>query len=609
MKQNFLVILCFFISLPSLVLADDVSFKLSAPQAVSVGERFPIKYTLNEKPQKFYAPKLEHFNIIGGPSTSSSRQIRVINGKVTKNISYTYTYYLQAKEKGKFKLPPAKVEINGKTATSNNTSITVHASGGSAKKSSQGGTSQSNKNGNSDNQVDEEQLFIRVMPNDRSVYQNEALVVTIKLFSRVELSGIQNPKIPSFKGFIKEEIKTADLRSLQKERINGTAYYTGVLGKYLLFPQRSGDLTIEPYQLDCIYRKRVNRQSRSPFNSFFDQYRNFKKTIKSDPVTINIKPLPANKPKYFSGAVGDFQISANIDKKNVVANNAIHLDVNISGTGNISLIDKPHIDFPPDFEVYDPEISVSTKNTDNGTRGKKTFEYLIIPRHRGKYRIPPIVFHYFDPEQEQYKSLNSNAYTVQVKAGEKTEGSGNVVSGVSKEKVKSLGKDIRFIKTNQTDLNPIGSTILQSPLFYGGYAVAFILFGMIVFVRRQQIKRNSDLQKVRNRKANSYARKRLKYAAKYKKQNEQNYFYEAVQKALWGYVSDKLNIPVASLNKEAIHKSLSEHGISADLIQSFLSVIDDCEFARYAPASTEISMEDLYSKAIQVISNLENSIK
>ena len=584
--------------------SQEAEFTASAPKVISVGEQFRLTFSLNKKTSGFRAPDLRNFNILGGPSTSSSSNIQIINGKMIQSFSYTYTYILQATKKGKFTIDPAQVIVNRKQYKSN--SLTIEVIEGTSPDASKQSVPSSREN-QAVPDISNKDLFVRVLTNKRNVYQDEHIVATIKIYSKLNIAGFENVKFPPFNGFWTQEIETPNQISLQRENVNGVIYNSGIIKKTLLFPQRSGEIVIDPFELECVVRQRMTR-SRSIFDDFFGTFNNVKKYVKSEPVKIIVKPLPSAKPSSFNGAVGSYSMKASVDKQIAKTNDAITLKVNISGNGNIKLIDPLKIDFPPDFETYDPKISHNVKNSENGSVGNKTFEYLMIPRHSGNYRIPPIEFSYFDTKLKKYKTLTSGEFKISVEKGKEIE-TGNVVSGFSKEDVKFIGSDIQFIKINDFKLKRKNEILFGSLRFYLSYLIVFFIFLIIFIIRRKQIKQNENIQLVKNRKANKFAKKRLKLALQYLKENNRDQFYEEVLKAMWGYLSDKLNIPVSDLSKDTAFKSLENFEIEKALTEKFLGLIDICEYARFAPSERPSQMDSIYSEAIRIISKLRQKLK
>ncbi len=587
--------------------SDDIKFSVSAPGVVAVGEQFRLTYTLNSKANKFSAPEFDNFYVIAGPSTSYNQSTQIINGKVTRNVSYTYTYILQSTREGKFAIPPAIVVVNKKQYSTNSLQIEVIKGKNQAQTKASDIQSQNNQRLAN---IGNEDLFVRVLVNKSNVYQGAYLVATVKIYSRVNLSGFEKVDLPDFNGFYMQEIGIPQLTSLERENINDQIYGTGVIKKYLLFPQYSGNIVIEPVEIECLVQQTVPRTSQSFFDDFFsfNSVRNTKKIISSPEVNINVKPLPAGAPSSFSGTVGSVNMIAGPDKSSVKENDAVTFKVTLKGTGNIKLAEAPIVDFPPDFETYDPKVTTNLKAGVSGTVGSKTFEYLVIPRHAGNYRIAPVKYSFFDPVNRKYKSLSSEEFVIEVSKGEEGEDE-NIISGFTKEDVRYLGKDIRFIITGPIKVKEKGKIIFGTPLFFLVHTGLFLLFFLVYILVRYSTKRNANVILLRNRRANKQAKKRLKIAGREMKANNAKGFFEEVLKALWGYMSDKLSIPVSELSQENIRQSINEKTVDKKLVEEFIELVDTCEYAQYAPAGESFLLEDVYLKAINIISKLEQEIK
>ncbi len=583
--------------------AQEVTVTASAPKVVAVGEQFRLSFTVNENADNLVPPDLSDFYILMGPSTSYSQSTQIINGKMTRTVTYTYTYVLEATKEGVFQIDPATIKVKNKTYTSNPLEIEVVKGEALPDPGGEEGAT-----GEAVPAAGENDLFLRIHVNKSTVYRGEHLIATVKIYSRVNLSGFENATFPSFNGFLRQDIETPALRSLERENVNGVIYGTGVLQRFILFPQVTGELVVDPMELECLIQKRVQQSNRGFFDNFFDSYQNVKHTIKSPPVTITVKELPENAPESFSGSVGQLAMNVTVDKNQLKENEAMNLSIRFSGNGNIQLIEAPHVDFPPDFDLYDPKISSSVNHSQKGTSGSKTFEFLSIPRHAGSYRIPPVEFTYFDPVENQYKSLRSDEFNILVSKGDESESS-TVISGFSKEDLRFIGSDIRFIKNEKFKLRRRDSTFFGSLPFYLFYLIAILVFSLLVILRRNHIKRNADQDLVRNRKARKIARKRLKRASSFLKEGLLNEFYEELLKALWGYLSDKLGIPVSDLSKENAQGALEKNQITPEMIDAFFEIIDRCEFARFAPSEEIAETETVYEKASKVMSQFEQKLR
>jgi hypothetical protein len=430
------------------------------------------------------------------------------------------------------------------------------------------------------------------------------------LYTKVTLVTYSINKLPSFTGFWSEDIPAQQQLQFTRQTIDGVQYLIADLKKVVLYPQRSGTLTLEPMDMEVIARIQVkrNRQSNDPFDMFFNNtLRDVKHTVKSEPVTINVKELPAASADCnFGGSVGKFNVEYALDKKETKTNEAITLKIKFSGKGNIKLIEAPVVQLPPDIESYDPKINERITVAAGGASGSKSFEYLLIPRKAGQYKIPLDAFCYFDIGKKDYVKINPPELVVNVERG--AESGAATVSGTSKEDVRMLNKDIRFIKTSRLDGGP-GKLLFLSPAFYMLQAFPLTALLLILFVRRKQIQQQSNIALMRSRKADSVARKRLKTAKKLLAANEKQKFLDEMFRALWGFVSDRLRIPVSELSRDRIREELTLKNISSDIISLFGETVDACEYARFAPASEDNRLEDIYDKGINVITGLDKSLR
>ncbi len=588
------------------VQAEEVRFTASAPKVVSTGEQFRLTFTLNTKADQLLQPDLSVFNVLMGPSSSYSQSTSIVNGKMTRSVSYTYTYILQAKNPGKYIISSATAKVGKKSYKSQ--PIKIEVVNGGQKTSNQAAASGSINSGANTGVVSNKDLFVRASVNKKEVYVGEHLTATIKIYSKVNLSGFEDVKFPSFDGFLKSDIETPPLRSLDRENVNGQIYGTGVISRVVLFPQKSGTLVIDPVEIECLVQQRSSKTSNSFFDDFFDSYKTVRKSIKSPALKIKVKPLPSGKPTDFSGAVGSFKLSASVDKVEVKANEAVTLKVRISGNGNLKLIAALKVNFPLDFESYDPKISSNLKTDLSGSSGTKTFEYLMIPRFKGDYRISPLAFNYFDPATGKYKTLYSKEFQINVLEGD-DDGLNTVLTSPSKEGIKFIGKDIRFIKTSPFKLVRKGETVWGSLWFIGLYIISLLIFIAVYIFRRKKLKEESNIELLKNKKANKFAKKRLKFASAQLKTKNTGAFYEAVLKALWGYLSDKLGIPLSGLSRDNAVEELKLKGIDEELVKEMIGLIDQCEFAQYAPSVSDGNMDDIYKQAVKMISKMENKVK
>ena len=592
--------------------ADDVTFTANAPQAVEVGEQFRLQFVLNAKGSSFSEPNITDFQVLSGPNTSSSSSIQWVNGKMSQSTTYTYTFILMADHEGKFTIPSATIKSGSKTYQSN--PITIEVVAGSRPSASngsqggqQGGGSAPATTTNPDLSSDD--LFVAITVDKKKLYQGQYLVATIKLYIRnKDVSGFEDVKFPPFTGFWSSDLEAPQQIELLRENVNGQIYNTGLLKKVLLMPQRSGELIIDPMEITVLSRTRV--RSNNPFDDFFGgSYRTTPYKLASKPVKINVDPLPAGKPADFSGGVGNFTLNASVDKTEVKANEAVTLKLKVSGTGNLKFINNIKVDFPPDIDVYDPKTTQNIKTDASGMSGSVTFDYLFIPRYAGNYRIAPITFSYFDTKTKTYKTLTTQEFNINVEKGNgETEANSGVVQALTKEDVKFIGKDIRYIKPVQ-QLDRKQAMMFGTPLFFGCYAIPLLIFVAIILFRLAQIKQNANQAAVKNRKAGKVSRKRLRQASKYMKQGQEAQFYDELLKGIWGYLSDKLSIPVANLSKDNVTDILAAHNVDSQLIGELMDLLNSCEFARYAPAAVSGGMDEIFRKADDTLSKLDQKVK
>ncbi len=597
-------ILCnFIVFLTVTASGQDISVTADYPGTVRVGQQFTIAWKVNSGGGDFAAPSFEDFYRLMGPQTSYSSSTQIINGKITRETSYSYVYYLQAVKEGRFVIPPATFTIKNKSYSSDSLYIEVIGSG-TPQQNVTGAPKQDEKG---QVQASNDEIFVSLLLNRREVFQGEHIVATVKIYTRVDISGINEIKFPSFNGFLKADLNTPPLTSLHRENVNGVIYGTGVVQEFLLYPQISGDITIDPVQISVLIRQKSG-QNDPFFGDFFSTYTTVPKAVISPAVKIKVKPLPGIKPDDFSGVVGKVDIKASLNTDTVNVNDAINLKIVLSGNGNLKLANAPEINFPPDIEIYDPRISDELKNGLNGTTGQKSFDYLLIPRHHGDFTIPSITYTFFNNTSGKYEKLTTEPFRFHARKGSDQNLGITVFGGVSKEDVKYLGRDIRFIKPNPGNLKKNENILILKRSFYSLYAFAFIAFLLVLFARREHVKRNSDLIAVRNRRASKVAGKRLKEASRCLKSGMNDKFYEEILKAIWGYLSDKLNIPVADLTRNNSVNSLKEKGVGEEKINSLITILDKCEFARFAPASSDTESAKIFNDASKFIKSIENSV-
>ena len=589
---------------------EEVTLRASAPEVVVNGDQFRLTYTVNSQDVKdFLAPQAKGFDVLMGPSRSQQSSTQIINGKVSSSRSITYTYILMAVSEGTFNIPSASIEVDGEKIFSNPLTIKVLPKDKEDANSNQGNSGISSRNQKSSGRITDNDLFVLATASKTKVHEQEAILVTYKAYTTVDLRQLLG-KMPDQQGFYVQEVELPTQKTFKLEHYKGRNYNTVVYRQYVLFPQKAGRLEIPAVTFDAVVAQRV-AVSDDPFEAFFNGggYVEVNKKIVAPKVVINVEPLPS-KPEGYSGGVGTFTMKSDISTTELKANEAVTIKLTISGTGNMKLVSAPEVKFPHDFEIYDPKIDDNYQLTADGLSGTKTIEYLAIPRHAGNFTIPPIEFKYFDIKSESYKTLKTDAYTLKVNKGDGSSANQQVIADfTNKESVKVLGTDILFIKTGDSALMQKGKYFFGTTAYYLWYIIPFVLFIVFVVIYRKQAVENANVARVKTKKANKVATKRMKLAGKLLSENKVNEFYDEVLKALWGYISDKLNIPVSKLSRDNIEAELAGHGVSEELIKEFIGALSECEFARYAPGNQNEAMDKVYSASVDVISKMENSIK
>ena len=603
-------VILFFILISTVIgaWADGITFTANAPEVVVSGDQFRLSYTINsQKVRDFRAPSIQGFEVLMGPNRSTQSSTQIINGNVTSTSTITFTYILMADKEGTYKIPGATIVADGNNYTSNSVEIKVLPPDQSSSNAGSGSSARSSRNQANSGKITDKELFMTATASKTNVYEQEALLLTYKVYTQVNLTNLRGD-IPDLKGFHTQEVELPNQKTFTLEHYNGRNYNTTIWRQLVLFPQQTGKIEIPSVTFEGTVSQMV--ASADPFDAFFNggNYVNITKNIVTPKLTIDVKELPAGKPANFSGGVGEFTLSSSISTQELKTNDAVTIKLVISGTGNMKLINTPEVGFPQDFEIYDPKVDNKFNLTRNGLSGNKVIEYLAIPRHAGTYTIPPIEFSYFDLKNQSYKTLKTDAYTLNVAKGEGN--SDQVVANfTSKEDLKVLGQDIRYIKTGDTQLTKKDDYFFGSTSYYLWYIVPLTLFIALMVINRKQAMENANVAKVRTKKANKVATKRMKNAGKLLAEKKSEAFYDEVLKAMWGYISDKLSMPVSLLSKDNIEEELQKHQVADELIKEFINNLNECEFARYAPGNQDEKMDKIYSSAIDVISKMENSIK
>lgn len=595
-----------------------VNVRVQAPSEVVQGDRFRVAYVVNTSDvDDFRIDGFEGLTELYGPSRSQQSSFSMVNGKTTSSSSVTFTYTVSADKAGSFRIPAATVVSGGKTVKSSSPQITVLPSGSASSGGNSGG-SQLQGMSHADPQADRmhtqnvgdkitnKDIFIAVTASKKRVFEQEAVLLTYKLYTLVNISSLEG-KMPELDGFHVQEINRQRQPELKMEHYNGKNYGTVVWSQYVVFPQQTGTMTIPAIK----YEATIVQQNRSadPFDIFFgggSMVQEVRKTVMAPAVTLQVDALPTPKPDNFSGAVGRFTLSSSLTPQQLKANDATTLRLTVSGTGNMKLMKAPVVAWPKDFESYDPKSEDKTRIGSTGSTGTVVYDYIAVPRHQGKYELPAPEFCYFDPEARAYKTVRGEAYTVDVEKGKG--GSSAAAAGLTKEEVELLNSDIRYIKSGEASYLSADNALFGSNRYWAIYAAALLLFGVLVFVFRRQAVAQADIARRRGRGAGKVASKRLKSARKLLAQNDANAFYEETMKALWGYVSDKLNIPVSELTKDNVRERLNERQLSTAITDQFLRTLDDCEFARFAPGDPAATMDKIYASAEQIISQMESEL-
>ena len=609
MKKFIISIILIISATPvALLNAQDVTYKVSAPPSVAVGTQFQVQYILdnatNGTEPRVHPEFLECFEILFGPTPRTSEDIRIFNGKQTRHCSLTHTLIVTAKKEGTFTIGPATIKVGNSEYKSNSFTIKVLPPDQAAQAQQQQG---GGGNASASSGPTNENLFMLMNVSKRSVYEQEGLLVTFKLYTMFEVRGL-NPKFPEFEGVWSQEVDLGQPQ-LQMESYNGRNILAAIIKQSVLYPQRSGQLTIgRGGKVDVIVSVPSQQRPRNIFEGFLNSYQNVSKELVASPVTIEVKPLPPGKPAGFTNAVGNYTMSSEINRKELKANEAVTIKLTIKGNGNIQLLKNPEVKFPNDFDILDPVSKNNTNVTTAGVSGTRTIEYTAIPRYAGDFEIPPVTFSYFDTQSGTYKTLSTEPFKLHVEKDESS-GDGVVANFTNRENVRFLGKDIRYLKTQNIQFRPTKDIFFGSFLYVMAYLMITILFVAFFIIYRKQVKENSNIALVRTKKANKTAVKRLKQAEKLLHENKEEAFYEEVLRALWGYLSDKLNMPQSELTKDNVATELTKYGVDDALSGEFLDIIHTCEFARYAPSKASGAMDKLFGETIHAIDKMENTIK
>ena len=609
MRRLFLTVLAAVIAVAA---SAQTEIQVQTHNVVAADEQFNVTFIIEgeAKPSDFSWAPGEGFQLLWGPQQGRSTSVQMINGKTTKSVQTTYSYVLRPVKTGKFTIAQASAKVKGNEIYSKPVEIEVVGAGSSSQNRQSSGSSQGGQTTRRQAQsgiVQDGDIFLTMDVSRTDVVVGEPVTAVIKLYQKVNIAGFESAEFPTFNGFWSQELEAPTNIEFTRETYDGQIYNAALLRKFILIPQQQGKVVIDPAELVCLVNVRVSSGGTSIFDGFFDDYRTVRKKVASKPVTVNVSPLPAGAPAAFAGGVGEFTISASLSKDSLKTHEAASLLVTVSGRGNVSLLETPRVSFPPDMEVYDTKVS--EKIDKSGLSGSKYYEFPFIPRSYGDFVIEPIKYAYYDVNQKKYVTLETPPVPVSVARGNETEAGVTVVSGVMPKNVKNLGDDIRFISTKAPALSSKGDFLVGSALFW---ILVILLMAAAVAVwaaLRRMAARKADVAGTRNRKATKMTLKRLQLANTFLKQNLYTAFYEELHKALLGFISDKLNIPAAELSRDRISTALSEGGVAQELIDTFIGILNACEFARYAPDAGHDAMASHYEAAVDVISSIDSNMK
>ena len=604
----------FVLAIFSASAAEKVTFEANSPLTVAVGEAFRVEFALNAKPDgdTFKAPSFEGFDVLAGPAISQGSSVQIVNGSMTKSVSYTYTFVLLPQAAGNVTIGAAEVKVDGSSYRTRPLPIEIVNEGeGSRAQQQQGGSNRADDTqADAQSRIGKDDILLRAVVSRSSVYKNEPLHVAFKLYTRVPYVNIVPESAPSFNGFWSQDLSDPNSARVGRETYAGKVYETRVLYDYLLYPQQVGSLTIDPVDMTVVAQVVVQSRHADPFFGGGREVFNVPRKVQSQRATVQVKALPAGAPASFSGAVGNFTMDTQFPSERIAANSGATVTVKISGTGNLTFVQAPKLPLPTSFEQYNVKTTESINTSASGISGYRQFEYPFIARAEGTYDIEPIEFTYFDPQRVQYVTLRSKPLTLEITPDARGGGDAVVMQGrgMSKEEVKMLGQDIRFIKLGGAQLRSERVPFIFSAAYWILLLGVLALFTMIYVALRKQIRESQNVALVRGKRANKVAVQRCRAAKRYMEEQNRHAFYEEMLRALWGYMSDKFNIPVANLTKENVREELHKRGVSSEDSQRFTDIITRCDEAQYSPVESA-RMNDVYSEGVNLISRIESVIK
>lgn len=606
----------FVLAVFSAYAAEKVTFEANSPLTVAAGEPFRVEFALNAKPDDdtFKAPSFEGFDVLAGPAISQGSSVQIVNGSMTKSVSYTYTFVLLPQAAGNVTVGAAEVRVDGTTYRTRPLPVEIVNEGEGARAQQQQGGSRrpDDAHGDAQSQIGKDDILLRAVVSRSSVYKNEPLHVAFKLYTRVPYVNLVPESAPSFNGFWSQDLSDPNGARVGRETYNGKVYETRVLYDYLLYPQQVGTLSIDPVEMTVVAQVVVQSRNADPFFGSGREVFNVPRKVQSQRASVSVKALPAGAPASFSGAVGNFTMDAQFPSERIAANSGATVTVKISGTGNLTFVQAPKLPLPTSFEQYNVKTTESINTSSSGISGYRQFEYPFIARAEGTYDLEPVEFTFFDPQRMQYVTLKSKPLTLEITPDTRGGGSGDAVvmqgRGMSKEEVKLLGQDIRFIKLGGAQLRSERVPFIFSAAYWILLVGILVLFAMIYIALRRQIRESQNVALVRGKRANKVAVQRFRAAKRYMEEQNRHAFYEEMLRALWGYMSDKFNIPVANLTKENVREELHKRGVSSEDSQRFTAIITQCDEAQYSPVESA-RMGDVYSEGVNLISRIESVIK
>lgn len=607
----------FVLTIFSALGAEKVIFVANTPMIVAVGETFRVEFNLNSTPEdnSFVAPDFSGFDVVAGPAIAKGHYMQSINGSMSRGVNYTITYVLVAQDAGNKTIGSAEVLVDGTTYRTKAQAIEIVDEGASGAGVSGGSRQQDDTRQDdikAENRIGKDDILLRVSASRSTVYKGEPLRVVFKLYTRVPIASAGDYKFPSFNGFWAQKLDADNVGQQQRETLGGKVYESSIVGEYLLYPQQAGTLIVDAAEMTVLAQiVTQGRNNNDPFFGGGPEVHNVKRKLQTQKINITVKELPAGAPASFNGAVGRFTMEATPPADQITVNSAATYTVKISGTGNLTFIQPPKLTLPSSFEQYNVKTTESIKSSAAGTAGYRQFEYPFIARAEGDYPIEAIEFSYFNPETMQYITLQTKNMELHASPDASGGESANYVSrgkGLSKEDVKMLGQDIRFIKLGNAMLRTNGAPFIFSIAYFASLIAILAVFASIYIILRKKIRESRNTTLLRGKRANKVAVQRFRAAKTYMTEQNQHAFYEEMLRALWGYMSDKFNIPVANLTKENVREELHKRGISSEKLHQFSAIITKCDEAQYSPMASA-QMSEVYTEGLNLISHIESEIK